>query len=129
MKEEKNSLIYELADYKQLVLQYTTRFSQQAKDALFWKIACGICLVLIFCVGFAVYLWMAKTEMGFVDSRKNISQLNIRLQEITVRLDQTRQELGAAKEELKFKAQAISRLEQGVSSASKSLVENLLKTR
>jgi hypothetical protein len=129
MKEEKSSWVYVLADYKQLVLQYKTKFSQQARQALVWKVVAIWCAIVIFAMGAAMYFWVTDARRSFADSKNDIGKLSLRLQEFAVRLDETQQELKVAKEELKFKSEAIGRLEQGISSASKRLVENLLRTR
>ena len=129
MKEDKSDFIYVLADYKQLILQYKAQFSQRAREALFWKTAAVWCLVIIFFISVVMYFWLADVRRGFLDSKNNISQLSSKLSQITLKLDQTQEELKAAKDELKFKSEAIVRLEQGVSSASKRLVENLLRVR
>lgn len=129
MKDEKSSLVYVLADYKQLVLQYRSKFAQQVKQTTAWKVVaiCGV--VVIFAMGVAMYSWVGDARRSFAESKNDIGRLGLRMQELTASLDETRQELKAAKEELEFKSEAIVRLEQGISSASKRLVENLLRTR
>lgn len=129
MKDEQSSLVYVLADYKQLVLQYKSKFSQLANEATFWRVAVIWCIVIIFCLGAVMYFWIKDTRSAFKDSRISISRLSERLREVTVKLDETKEELGQAKDELRFKGEAISRLEQGISTASKRLVENLLRAR
>jgi hypothetical protein len=128
MKDDpKSNLIYVLADYKQLVLQYKTKFSQQMEEAMFWKTTAIWCMFIIFCMCAVMYFLVTDVRRSFADSKNSIGQLNSRLAQITVKQDKTQQELVAAKDELKLKGEAISRLEQGISSASKRLVENLLR--
>lgn len=129
MKDEKSSLVYLLADYKQLVLQYKSKFGQLAKEATFWKAAAVWCIIIIFCIGAVMYFWIKDTRTAFRDNRISIRQLGARLEQVRVKLDETKQELKTTKDELQFKGEAISRLEQGISTASKRLVENLLRSR
>lgn len=129
MKEDNSSLIYVLADYKQQVLQYKTKFWQQAKKALFWKVAAIWCGMIIFCLGLVMYFWVTDAQKAFRDSKISINKLGLRLEQITVKLEESQEELKAAKDELRSNGEAISRLEQGISSTSKRLVENLLKVR
>lgn len=129
MKDDKPDLIYALADYKQLVLLYKTQFERQVKEVLFWKAAAVWCLIIIFFMSAVTYFWLTDIRRGFADSKNSIGQLNSRLAQITLKLDKTQEELKATKDELKFKSEAISRLEQGISSASKRLVENLLRAQ
>jgi len=129
MKDERSSLIYVLADYKQLLLQYKAKFAQTARQTVFWKVTAIGCIIIIFSLGVVMYFWLQDAGKVFADSKNSISQLNLRLEKITLRLDETQDELKAAKDELRFKGEAIGRLEQGISSASKRLVENLLRSR
>ncbi len=129
MKDDDSNLIYALADYKQLVMQYKTQFSLTAKEALFWRAAAVWCMIIIFSMGAVMYFWLSDARRGFLDSKNSINQLSSKLTQITLKLDETQRQLKATKDELRFKAEAISRLEQGVSSASKRLVENLLRVR
>jgi hypothetical protein len=129
MKDDKSNLIYALADYKQLVLQYKTQFSLTVKEALFWRAAAIWCMIIIFSMGAVMYFWLSDAKRGLLDSKNSISQLSSRLAQITLKLDKTQQDLKATKDELRFKAEAIGRLEQGISSASKRPVENLLRAR
>ncbi len=129
MKDDDSNLIYALAEYKQLVMQYKTQFSLTAKEALFWRTAAVWCMIIIFSMGAVMYFWLSDARRGFVDSKNSINQLSSKLTQITLKLDETQGQLKATKDELRFKAEAISRLEQGVSSASKRLVENLLRVR
>jgi len=129
MKDDKSNLIYALADYKQLVMQYKTQFSLTVKESLFWRAAAFWCMVIIFSMGTVMYFWLSDAKRGFLDSKNSISQLGSRLAQITLKLDETQRQLKATKDELMLKGEAISRLEQGISSASKRLVENLLRVR
>jgi hypothetical protein len=129
MNDDKSNLIYALADYKQLVLQYKTQFSLTVKEALFYRTAAICCMIIIFSMGAVMYFWLSDARRGFLDSKNSISQLGSRLAQITLKLDETQRQLKATKDELMLKGEAISRLEQGISSASKRLVENLLRVR
>lgn len=129
MKDEKSSLVYLLADYKQLLLQYKSKFAQLANEAVFWRAAAVWCIIIIFCLGAVMYFWIKETGTALRDNKMSIGALGERLRQVTVKLDETKEELIAAKDELRLRAEAISRLEQGVSTASKRLVENLLRAR
>jgi hypothetical protein len=129
MKDEQSSLVYVLADYKQLVLQYKSKFTQLTNEAAFWRAAAVWSIIIIFCLGAVMYFWIKDARAVLRDNRISISQLGERLRQVTVKLDETKEGLRQAKDELRFKGEAISRLEQGVSTASKRLVENLLRAR
>jgi len=125
--KEQSSLVYILADYRQLVLQYRTKYSEQIKKATFWKTTALWSLFLLFCLGLWLFSSVVETKINLLETKNNTSMLNRRLENSSLKLERTEQELVAAKEELNKKNEAISQLERRVTSASKRLVESLLR--
>jgi hypothetical protein len=127
VQKDKSDIVYALADYKQLVIAYKTKYAQMAGQVAFWK-TCVIWLGLI------VFLIGAAAMVGFFDymnhlsGRQNdISALESKAQDLTYRLDSADRQLRQTRNELAQKEAMIRLLEKNVSTTSKKLLEKLLK--
>jgi peptidoglycan hydrolase CwlO-like protein len=77
-------------------------------------------IVLVLC-------FLAQLNKDLAESKKNINWLNNKIEDISGKLDSTQQELGSTKEELNKKEALIKELEKDTSTASKRLLEKLLR--
>ena len=125
--QNKQDIVYALADYKQLVLAYKSKYSELIKKVVFWRVTAF--WLLLFSAGFAVAITLTLSEIknDLAEGKNSIGRLHSRVEAIVTKLDQTQQELMAAKEELRRKDILIKQLEQNVSNNSKEMLERLLK--
>ena len=131
MTENKRNedLVYILADYKQLVLEYKSKYVSLVKKLHFWKTSCFWLFLLVCCLGVAMFSGITEAKRDLADNKKSIAQLNKRIEGMSQSLDETQQDLVAAKQEINKKDIRINKLEQNVSSASKRLLEKMLTER
>ena len=131
MTEQKGNedLIYILADYKQLVLEYKSKYVSLVKKLHFWKTSCFWIFVLACSLGVAMFFGFTEAKRDLVDNKKSIAQLNKKIEGMSKSLDETQQDLLAAKQEVSKKEIWINKLEQNVSSTSKRLLEKMLTER
>ena len=126
-QKEKSDIVYALADYKQLVIAYKTKYSQMVRQVTFWR-TCVIWLGLI------VFLIGVAAAAGFIDytnhlsgRQKDISMLEDQVQSLSGKLDLTERQLQQVRFELAQKEATVKQLEKNVSTTSKNLLEKLLK--
>jgi len=126
-QKEKSDIIYALADYKQLVIAYKTKYAQMVGQVAFWR-TCVIWLGLI------VFLIGAAAMVGFFDymnhisgRQKDISVLEGQAQDLSYKLDAAERQLRQTRNELAQKEAMVKLLEKNVSTTSKKLLEKLLK--
>jgi septal ring factor EnvC (AmiA/AmiB activator) len=125
--KEKSDIVYALADYKQLVIAYKTKYAQMVRQVSFWK----TCVAWL---GFIVLLMVFVAIAGFLDyttrlssRQKNISSLEEQVQDISLRLEVAQSQLQKTRFDLAQKEEAVRQLEKNSSTASKKLLEKLLK--
>lgn len=120
-------MVYALADYKQLVIQYRTKHSELVKALAFWKTTC-FWLMVLSAAGLVFGISMHnQNRLQARESRQDLAAMNNRLQSVTEQFESWQQELKLAREELDKKNEQVSRLERSLSTASKKQVEKLLK--
>jgi hypothetical protein len=125
--KEKSDIVYALADYKQLVVAYKTKYAQMVRQVVFWK-TCVIWLAVIIsgtivaaAAGFFYYT-------GRLSSRqKDIFGLEEQVQDLSFRLDAAQGQLQKVRSEMAQKDEAVKQMEKNTSTASKKLLEKLLK--
>ena len=129
MAGDKNdiNLTYILADYKQLVLQYKGKYSDQVKKATFWAVTAFWLSLGLVCMAILVISLAFDANRGLSKNQESMGQLGRKIELISNKLDKTHQELMFTKEELNKKDMLIERLERNASSASKRIIEELLK--
>jgi septal ring factor EnvC (AmiA/AmiB activator) len=125
--KEKSDIVYALADYKQLVVAYKTKYSLMVRQVTFWK-TCVVWLVFI------ISIVVVAAAAGFFDytgrlssRQKNIFSLEEQVQDLSFRLDTAQSQLQKVRFELAQKEEAIKQMEKNSSTASKKLLEKLLK--
>jgi Tfp pilus assembly protein PilN len=129
MSKEKHrpSIIYALADYKQLVLSYKSKYSELIKRVAFWKttalwlLLCSSCVVLFF------LFELSSLSSNVAENKKYIAGLSQKIELLSQELVVAQKDLLTTKEELHKKEDLIKQLEQNISNASKKLLEKLLK--
>jgi septal ring factor EnvC (AmiA/AmiB activator) len=126
-EKQKTDVIYALADYKQLVLAYRSKYTELIKAVTFWRasvvwLAVFICLLVGFLVtGFFSY----KNDL--LCQRTEESSLTRERERLSAELRDLRQELASTQSELQKKEDLIQQLEKNISTASKKTLEKLLK--
>ena len=125
--KQKTDVVYALADYKQLVLAYRTKYTELVKSLSFWK-ASAVWLGVFVCV--LVVLLAA----GFFSCKNDL--LNARADETALTRERERlaeqvrglqQDLAVAQSELAAQKALVQQLEKNISTASKKTLEQLLK--
>jgi septal ring factor EnvC (AmiA/AmiB activator) len=128
MKEKRNSgMLYALADYKQLVLGYKTKHEELVKTVTFWKTSVIWLTILTVAACASVVFLLVEARKSLADKSKDIDMLNSKLEAISNNLDSVQLKLEAAEKELEKKEMLIKELEKNTSTASKKLLERLLK--
>jgi len=125
--KEKSDIVYALADYKQLVVAYKTKYAQMVRQVAFWK-TCVVWLVFIISI---VVLAAAAVFFNYssrlYSRQKDISNLEEQARDLSFRLDTARGQLQKVRFELAQKEEAVKQMEKNISTASKKLLEKLLK--
>jgi septal ring factor EnvC (AmiA/AmiB activator) len=130
MKEKNNiDVVYALADYKQLVMAYKTKYAQLLKDSVFWKVSFVWLAVLMACVSGVLFFFFADTRIRLIQKNNVIDQLNRRAESISTELSGVAKDLEATKAELSNKDNIIREMEKSMSTNSKKLLDKLLKTQ
>jgi hypothetical protein len=125
--KEKSDIVYALADYKQLVIAYKTKYAQMVRQVAFWK-TCAVWLVVIISITVVAAAAGFFNYMGRLSSgQKNISSLEEQVQDLSFRLDTAQGQLQKTRFELAQKEEALKQMEKNSSTASKKLLEKLLK--
>jgi hypothetical protein len=126
-QKDKSDIVYALADYKQLVIAYKTKYANMAQQVTFWK-TCVIWLgLIVFLIGVAATAGYLD-YMNHLSGRQNdISMLEGQAQNLSHKLDAAERQLQRTRYELAQKEAAIKLLEKNVSTTSKKLLEKLLK--
>jgi len=127
MKDKHSSeVIYALADYKQLVLAYKSKYAELVKSLAFWKTS--VVWLLVFTALFVLMMnsWLLENGKDLNSNRKNMEIINARFNAVSEKLARTEDKLSQTREELKKKEDLIKSLEKNISTASKKLLEKLL---
>lgn len=127
-KSEKpqNAIVYALADYKQLVIQYRTKYADSVKAVVFWKTtAIWIAAVALVCSVTAALSYRDNRRQAAA-ATNSLNALSGRIQVLSDRFDGREQEFAAVKAELETKSAQIRQLEKSLSTVSKKQVEKLL---
>jgi hypothetical protein len=127
-KERQNpNIVYALADYKQLVMQYKTRHTELVRAIVFWRTT-ALWVTAIAATGLIFNIVMyhdnKKEETAHSDS---LSVMSRRIESLADRFENREQELKSARDELETKNDRISQLEKNLSTVSKKQAEKLLK--
>jgi hypothetical protein len=128
-KKERNNpnIVYALADYKQLVIQYRSRQAELIKSLMFWRTtALWLSAAGVICLLFSVALYTDNKKQAAA-SASGLAAMSSRIESLTERFEGREQELTAAREEIEAKSARISQLEKNLSTASKKQAEKLLK--
>lgn len=129
MSREKHraDIVYALADYKQLVLAYKSKYAELIKKVSFWRTSALWLALLSTAAGLIMGFALSEIRDSLAEGKHSIARLNSKVELLSTKLDKTQQELVAAKDELSKKDLLIKQLEQNISNTSKELVEKLLK--
>jgi len=129
MSKEKNKtdIVYALADYKQLVLAYKSKYTELVKKVAFWRTSTIWLAVLVISMATVVLFELFDKKNNGAEARGDIVKLAGKIENVSSQLTQAQKELETAKAELEKKDTVIKQLEQNVSNTSKKLVEKLLK--
>jgi hypothetical protein len=127
VQKEKSDIVYALADYKQLVIAYKTKYAHMVQQLAFWK-TCVIWLgLIVFLIGVAATVGYLDYVNHLSGRQKDISMLEDQAQILSHKLDAAERQLQRTRDELAQKEEAIKLLEKNVSTTSKKLLEKLLK--
>lgn len=127
IRKDKSDIIYALADYKQLVVAYKTKYAHMVRQVTFWK----TCVVWL---GLVVFLLGVAASIGYLDytrdlsgSKNDIEVLQSQVENLSHKLDAAERQLEQARSDLEQREAAVTQLEKNVSTTSKKLLEKLLK--
>ena len=120
-------IVYALADYKQLVLAYKSKYAELVKRLSFWRASALWLALLSILAGLIMGFALSEIRDSLAEGKKSIDRLNGRVEAISIQLEKSQKELASAREELDKKELVIKQLEQNISNASKELLEKLLK--
>jgi len=130
MKERHSpNIVYALADYRQLVVEYKTKHAQLVKTVAFWKASVIWLGMLTFCVTAVVAYILSDARKNIGESRQSMKEFTSRIQEVSIKLERAQQELAVTQEELRKKEALVKELEKNISTNSKKQLEELLKMK
>jgi hypothetical protein len=125
--KDKSDIVYALADYKQLVVAYKTKYAHMVRQVTFWK-TCVIWLgLIVFLIGIAAAAGFIDYTSHISSRQKEIAVLDGRVQSLSEKLDTAYRQLQQTRLELAQKEAAVKQLEKNVSTTSKKLLEKLLR--
>jgi|WetSurMetagenome_2_1015567.scaffolds.fasta_scaffold623546_1 hypothetical protein len=125
--KEKSDIVYALADYKQLVVAYKTKYAQMVRQVTFWK-TCVVWLgLIVFLIGVAASIGYWDYTSHLAGRQKDMQTLENQVQNLSYKLDAAERRLQQSRAVLTQKEVVIRQLEKSVSAASKKLVEKMLK--
>jgi len=128
-KEKPFEIKYALSDYKQLVLQYKTKYSELVKACVFWRTsAIWLCVLAAASLAICIYAVLDSRHQVLL-AQKDTSLLSERVQSLTGQAELFRKEIESAKQDLAQKQALIVQLEKNLSTVSKQQVERLLKEK
>ena len=128
-KDKPAEIKYALSDYKQLVLQYKTKYSELVRACAFWRTS-AVWLFIISAAILAVGIYViADSRRQILSAQKDAGAYAARIQSLTGELEESRRDSEAAKQELTRKQEMVSQLEKNLSTVSKQQVERLLNEK
>jgi outer membrane murein-binding lipoprotein Lpp len=128
-KEKPSEIKYALSDYKQLVLQYKTKYSELVRACAFWRTS-TVWLFILAAAMLAVGIYViTDSRRQFMSAQKDAGVYAARIQSLSEELERCRKDQEAAKQELDQKRALIGQLEKNLSTVSKQQVERLLKEK
>jgi septal ring factor EnvC (AmiA/AmiB activator) len=128
MKERHSpNIVYALADYRQLVVEYKTKHAQLVKTVAFWKASVIWLGMLTFCITVVVAYILSDARKNIGESQQDIKEFTSRIQDVSSKLERAQQELAITQEELRKKEALVRDLEKNISTNSKKQLEEFLK--
>lgn len=121
-----SEVVYALADYKQLVIAYRSKYSELVKSLAFWKTSVIWLSSFMIFVVLAVMAWVWKNGRDVDNKYRREELLNAQVNAVSEKLFNIEKELAATKEELRRKEDLVKHLEKNISTTSKKLLEKLL---
>ncbi|MFA5117864.1 MAG: hypothetical protein WC695_03315 [Candidatus Omnitrophota bacterium] len=125
-EKQASGIVYALADYKQLVLAYKTKYTELVKKVTFWRTSALWLVLLMICIGVALVFELVHNRNRLSESKGHIARLNATIETASLKQEKLRQEFEALRREAQMKDIVIRQLEQNVSNTSKKLLEKLL---
>lgn len=126
-EKHRSGLIYALADYKQLVLAYKSKYAELVKRLSFWKTSMLWLLLFFSCIVLFLLFEFSFMKKNIDENKASVAGLNRKLQVLSDQLVDTQGKLLSAQDQLYKKEELIKQLEQNISNASKKLLEKMLK--
>ena len=127
MKDKHSSeVIYALADYKQLVLAYRTKYAELVKSLTFWKTSVVWLSAFTILIVLVIMFWLLENGKDFDNNKKSEEFLNAQVSAVSEKLSRTERDLAVTREELRRKEELVKYLEKNISTTSKKLLEKLL---
>lgn len=122
----KTDLVYALAEYKQLVIAYKTKYAELVKAAVFWKTSCFWLGLLLACG--VVLLALGQNDRRYFPAAapQDVSR-EAEVRALARKLNETEGQLQSARREIARQEAAIRELEKNISTASRQMVEDLLQ--
>ncbi|MGE5308776.1 MAG: hypothetical protein ACM3OC_06820 [Deltaproteobacteria bacterium] len=126
-ERQATNLVYALADYKQLVIQYRTRHAELIRKLMFWKTsALWLAIIAAASLVFAFNVEREDRKQA-AETARNLAGMKNELRQVSGQLEKWEKDIAAAREELDRKNEQVSQLEKNLSTMSKKQVEKLLK--
>lgn len=129
MDKQKQDIVYALADYKQLVISYQTKYASLVRQVSFWKAT-----VLWMLVGGLVFSGVFVSESTAhrrraAEHSRDLQLLSERTAALSEELAKRNGELSAAQESVRVKDMTIAELERKISTTTKTMLEDMLKDK
>lgn len=126
-EKQRYNLIYALADYKQLVLQYRTKHAELIAELSFWKSsALWLIAVTALCLALGGLFYLETQRLASVNAG-SIAGMSRQMHSLAERFEARERELKNAEAELEAKNARILQLERNLSTFSKKQAEKLLR--
>jgi hypothetical protein len=128
-EKHKSDIVFALADYKQLVISYKTKYAQIVAAVSFWRttvIWLSVCIVALSWV-IALEIFWHKKDLAQI--RDELSQAKDRLASVSMQYELSKLELVQARAALLNKESIIIQLEKNISTASKEFLEGILQEK
>lgn len=125
--KQKTDVIYALADYKQLVLAYRTKYTELVKSLSFWKASAVWLAVFVFVLVMLLAVGFFSCKNDLLNARAGESALTRERERLAEQVRGLQQDLAAAQSELAGQKALVQQLEKNISTASKKTLEKLLK--
>lgn len=129
MDKQKHDIVYALADYKQLVISYQTKYASLVRQVSFWKTT-----VLWILLGGLVFSGVFVSESSAhrkvaAQHSRDLQLLSERTAALSEELARRKGELSVAQESLRAKDMAIAELERKISTTTKTMLEDMLQDK